>query len=116
MTQEIDDDQKTYADLLGDWIDLIDRHDETAIEQGLDTKVSFALTRFEAQQLRYDLQLASNSLRFKDEQLEQLSAYVKRYEAALDRTMALVESYKELNAKTTDIARRAISAIKKTAD
>jgi hypothetical protein len=90
---------------VSDWVDIIDQHHD---EHGGDAPL--VLQPSEVHRLREDLCSAYSSLTFRERQLVELSAFVKRYDAALDRTMVLVESYKKLTAKTADIARIAISS------
>lgn len=90
-----------------DWMSIIDGHHE---EHGSDEPL--VLQPSEVHRLREDLRSAYSALEYRERVLTQWDEYVKRYDSALDRAMALAEKYKQLNVKTTDIARRAISAIK----
>lgn len=92
---------------LGDWIDIIDRHHE---EYGGDS--AFELQPSEVHRLREDLRLAYSALTFRELQLVDLSALVERHQAALDRALTLAENYKQLNAKMTDLAKRALASLK----
>jgi hypothetical protein len=92
-----------------DWMTIIDEHHE---EHGTDAPL--VLQPSEVHRLREDLRSAYSALEYRERVLTQWDEYVKRYNSALDRALALAEGHKAHSAKMFDIANRAIGSLKDT--